>query len=453
MNTIANTVVNAITTFTKIVEVESQQAAQFDMPIKDFIREVMRASVAAKTDRAAWSKEGVLRGLLTASHGYWARKSTAMFGEACKKARNANDHKELVTIMANELRPMVEAYEDFAKKQFAVITALRAKGGISPFIKLRLVICEGSSIQKSFSYKDLQMFLVGAGDYDVNTRFNQEDARRFSSYERIQFDVAGLRGLMDSMVVRDSFLTADPTWVAVGTRAWDWVLEGIYTKQRRVALMNMDKVTSRTNDPAWDEAVAHMKESLRYNVTNGDIHHLLGALMVQFSFSATLNLRRMQTEIEQHAALIEREDNAPWSANNANRGVWAGSAVRKDGTILTEQYGVWKRDHDAMVDEMKAFADWAQDVEAALIESNKPLEGAFGELSYKWVATEGADGKRQFIKITDRAQAMELRDAQWQAKRDAEAEAKRDRELPMLLKAIEGVLTMSFIDTEVDDAE
>jgi hypothetical protein len=102
---------------------------------------------------------------------------------------------------------------------------------------------------------------------------------------------------------------------------------------------------------------------------------------------------------------------------------------------------------------MKAFADWAQGVEAALIESNKPLEGAFGELSYKWVATEGADGKRQFIKVTDRAQAMELRDAQWQAKRDAEAEAKRDRELPMLLKAIEGVLTMSFIDTEVDDAE
>lgn len=48
MNTIANTVVNAITTFTKIVEVESQQAAQFDMPIKDFIREVMRASVAAR---------------------------------------------------------------------------------------------------------------------------------------------------------------------------------------------------------------------------------------------------------------------------------------------------------------------------------------------------------------------------------------------------------------------
>lgn len=233
-------------------------------------------------------------------------------------------------------------------------------------------------------------------------------------------------------------------------------MNGRFTSLRRKALMNMGgKVTTKEYNSEWELALINLPENKRRYVSNTEVHHLLGALMKQLSFYLPRETARLSAELARKMDEIAREDLRPWSADSASRGVWGGEAVR-EGKAATEQYHIWEIQMQELTDAYDRLVAWGAEVEAALHESNKPLARVHGLLPYLWVVSTGPDGKNVYTKVTDKAQAAELRlaaDAAWMAKRDAKAEARWDAETAIRLVAIDKVMSMSYVDLELPDAE
>jgi hypothetical protein len=403
-------------TFTSTVSTVVDFADRFQMDNLEFAKHIKHQMLAARTRRDVWGQELELRGLLSASYKYWSAVSRQMLMEICQEAIHTTDHRAFCAVFATKLPAMEEAYDLFSKKQAGVITALGASSAISSFVNLPIRTAAGASVWTGFTKGEFVNYLVGAAPYNRETRFSIDDARGVADWQHTVVDMAGLRAL---------FSEND-----VGQRAWDSVYNSQFTKQRRKTLMDLDTVVTRQASNAWDMAVASLPERQRYNVTNGEVHHLFGALMRQFDFGAELALRTKERELE--AKVAEHRRLYAGSADSA-----ADWELGKDdflGEELSRGMAVLQREHE----ELEAFV--AQ-VESALHNSNEPLKAVHGGLSYLWIRKGD-----EYIKVEDKRQARILRQNAWEAKRDALAVLEWDRLSTERLAAIDEAMKASYLD-------
>lgn len=402
-------------TFTSTVSTTVEFADRFQMDNMDFGKHIKHQMLAARSRRGVWDRELELRGLLSASYKYWSAVSRQMLMDICKEAIHTTDHRAFCAVFATKLPAMEEAYDTFAKKQAGIITALGASSAISSFLNLPIRTAAGASVWTGFTKAEFVNYLVGAAPYSRETRFGVEDAKEVADWGHIQVDVAGLRAMFSEH--------------EVGQRAWDSVYNSHYTKQRRRALMDMDHVTTRQNNNAWDMAVASLPERQRYNVTNGEVHHLMGALLRQLDFGIELSLRIKERELEGKMAEYRRLHAG--SADSA-----ADWELGKDDFLEEQRLGmaVLQREYDELV-------EFAEQVEAALHASNEPLKAVHGALSYMWVKKGD-----EYVKVEDKRQARILRQLAWEEKRDAQAALEWDRISTERLAAIDAAMKASYVD-------
>lgn len=401
-------------TFTTVVSTTVELADRFAMDNLSFAKHLKHQVLGARSRRGVWDRELELRGLLSASYKYWADSSRKMLMDICKEAIHTTDHRAFCAVFAAKLAAMEEAYDTFAKKQAGVIAALGASSAISSFITLPIRTAAGASVWTGFTKAEFVNYLVGAAPYTRETRFSIDDARKCADWQSVQVDILGLRTLVCGH--------------AVGQRAWDSVYNSRYTKQRRRALMDMDHVTTRQNNNAWDMAVASLPERQRYNVTNGEVHHLMGALLRQLDFSIELSLRVKERELEGKMAEYRRLHAG--SADSA-----ADWELGKDDFLEEQRLGmaVLQREFDELV-------EFAEQVEAALHASNEPLKAVHGALSYMWVKKGD-----EYVKVEDKRQARILRQLAWEEKRDAQAALEWDRISTERLAAIDAAMKASYV--------
>ena len=133
--------------------------------------------------------------------------------------------------------------------------------------------------------------------------------------------------------------------------------------------------------------------------------------------------------------------------------VWGGEAVNEKGEAKTEQYRVWEIQMEELQAAHYALVTWADELEAALHASNQPLKAVHGELSYAWVVSEGRDGKPVYVKVTDKLEADRIRHVTWTEKRDAQAAVRWDRMTSERLDAVDAVMSKSYINIDLPDAE
>lgn len=402
-------------TFTSTVSTTVEFADRFQMDNLDFAKHIKHQMLAARSRRGVWDRELELRGLLSASYKYWSAVSRQMLMDICKEAIHTLDHRAFCAVFATKLPAMEDAYDTFAKKQAGIITALGASSAISSFLNLPIRTAAGASVWTGFTKAEFVNYLVGAAPYTRETRFSIDDARECADWQSVQVDILGLRTLICEH--------------EVGQRAWDSVYNSHYTKQRRRALMDMDHVTTRQNNNAWDMAVASLPERQRYNVTNGEVHHLMGALLRQLDFGIDLSLRVKERELEGKMAEYRRLHAG--SADSA-----ADWELGKDDFLEEQRLGmaVLQREYDELV-------EFAEQVEAALHASNEPLKAVHGALSYMWVKKGD-----EYVKVEDKRQARILRQLAWEEKRDAQAALEWDRISTERLAAIDAAMKASYVD-------
>lgn len=402
-------------TFTSTVSTDVEFADRFQMDNMDFAKHIKHQMLAARSRRGVWGRELELRGLLSASYKYWSAVSRQMLMDICKEAIHTLDHRAFCAVFATKLPDMEEAYDTFAKKQAGIITALGASSAISSFLNLPIRTAAGASVWTGFTKAEFVNYLVGAAPYTRETRFSIDDARECADWQSVQVDILGLRTLICEH--------------EVGQRAWDSVYNSQYTKQRRRALMDMDHVTTRQNNNAWDMAVASLPERQRYNVTNGEVHHLMGALLRQLDFGIELSLRVKERELEGKMAEYRRLHAG--SADSA-----ADWELGKDDFLEGQRLGmaVLQREYDELV-------EFAEQVEAALHASNEPMKAVHGALSYMWVKKGD-----EYVKVEDKRQARILRQLAWEEKRDAQAALEWDRISTERLAAIDAAMKASYVD-------
>lgn len=402
-------------TFTSTVSTNVEFADRFQMDNLDFAKHIKHQMLAARSRYGVWDRELELRGLLSASYKYWSTVSRQMLMAICQEALHAKDHREFCAIFATKLPAMEEAYDTFAKKQAGIITALGASSAISSFLNLPIRTAPGASVWTGFTKSEFVNYLVGAAPYTRETRFSIDDAREVADWQSVQVDILGLRTLICEH--------------EVGQRAWDSVYNSQYTKQRRRALMDMDHVTTRQNNNAWGMAVAGLPERLQYNPTNGEVHHLMGALLRQLDFGIELSLRVKERELESKMAEYRR--------------LYAGSAdseadweLGKDDFLEEQRPGMatLQREYDELV-------EFAEQVEEALHTSNAPFKSVHGALSYMWVKKGD-----EYVKVDDKRQAHILRQLAWEEKRDAQAALEWDRISTERLAAIDAAMKASYVD-------
>lgn len=402
-------------TFTTPVSNTVEFADRFEMDNLDFAKHIKHQMLAARSRYGVWDRELELRGLLSASYKYWSAVSRQMLMGICQEALHAKDHREFCAIFATKIPAMEEAYDLFSKKQAGVITALGASSAISSFINLPIRTAPGASVWTGFTKSEFVNYLVGAEPYTRETRFSIDDARECADWQSVQVDILGLRTLICEH--------------EVGQRAWDSVYNSPYTKQRRLALMDMDHVTTRQNNNAWDMAAAGLPERQRYNVTNGEVHHLMGGLLRQLDFGIELSLRVKERELEGKMAEYRRlyagaaDSEADWE-------------LGKDDFLEEQRLGmaVLQREYDELV-------EFAEQVEAALHASNAPFKSVHGALSYMWIKKGG-----EYVKVEDKRQAHILRQVAWEEKRDAQAALEWDRISTDRLAAIDAAMKASYLD-------
>ena len=402
-------------TFTSTVSTAVEFADRFQMDNLDFAKHIKHQMLAARSRRGVWDRELELRGLLSASYKYWSAVSRQMLMDICKEAIHTLDHRAFCAVFATKLPAMEEAYDTFAKKQAGIITALGASSAISSFLNLPIRTAAGASVWTGFTKAEFVNYLVGAAPYSRETRFGVDDAKEVADWGHIQVDMAGLRAMFSEH--------------EVGQRAWDSVYNSQFTKLRRRLLMEMDTVVSRQGNNAWDMAVASLPERQRYNVTNGEVHHLMGALLRQLDFGVELGLRTKERELEAKMAEFKR--------------LYAGSS---------ESEADWEMGRDDFLDEHHAgmaqlqqeyddLAVFAQQLEEALHASNEPLKAVHGALSYMWVKKGD-----EYVKVEDKRQARILRQLAWEEKRDAQAALEWDRISTERLAAIDAAMKASYVD-------
>lgn len=427
---------NTITSFVSVQPVVIELASHFEQDNLTFSRNIKHMMLAARNQYDVWSEGVGLRGLLTASYKYWAARSREIFGSIAEESLSAKNHGEFVAVWARRIGELEVEYDRFAQKQMGLKTVLGATSALSSFYSMRVEVAQGSGVWKSYSKQDLVHYIAGVAPYTRDTRFDKEDAKQAADWHRVTLDVNALR---------EMFFANE-----VGVRAWESVLNSQFTSPRRRALMSLSNtITTKEQNGEWDLAISNLPEGKRYNVTNGEVHHLLGALLKQLSYGLPFALIPMEKAMADKGDEIAREEMRAYVPN----AVWGGEAVNEKGEAKTEQYRVWEIQMEELQAAHYALVTWADELEAALHASNQPLKAVHGDLSYLWVVSEGRDGKPVYVKVTDKLEADRIRHVTWTEKRDAQAAVRWDRMTSERLDAVDAVMSKSYINVDLPDAE
>ncbi|MBM7454479.1 hypothetical protein HNR62_000308 [Oceanisphaera litoralis] len=403
---------NAIT-FTKAVATEIRLSAEFNMPTAEFQKLVSNEMLKARTKYDAWNdKSTMLRALHKESYAFWRVHSTEAMRVMCTDALGVKDHREFCAVFAKGLTKLEAEYDLFCKKQAGLFTALGANTAMSGFVTLRMETAAGSGVYHTFDKEQLVHYIVGVGQYSKETRFNKDDARRVADLFSVEVDMAGLKALFHEH--------------PVAAEAWEKVMTSPYTKERRKALLQQDHFTTRKNNNGFDGMVTHLPENKRYNPTNGEVHHLLSALLKQWEFGYNLARRAIERDLE--------------ASNAAYKALHTGGESIADWELgRTDAWGEeWVGDYE-LHNRLDELFNIDRHIQAALHGANKVLEAVHGKLAFHHIRKDG-----EFIKVTDRNAANALRLGAWYEKRDAQAAAEWETLTAARLDAIAKVMATTF---------
>lgn len=402
-------------TFTTVVSSQVELADRFTMDNDAFARHIKHQMLAARSRRGVWGHELELRALHGASFKYWSARSRQMFMDICKLALETKDRKAFVTTFATHLPALEAEFDAFSKKQAGLFTALGASSDMSSFLSLPVRTAVGSVAFRSFDKRELVEYIVGVGQYDADTRFGYDDAKACADWQTVQVEMGALRALFHEH--------------ELGAQAWERVYTGMFTKERRAALMEMNTFTTRKNNNEWDAKVAHLSEANQRNISNGEVHHLLSALLKQFDFLAELNTRRLERELERKMGEYNRlyagsaDSQADWELGKDD---FLGEELSKGMARLQEEY-----------DELVGFT---QTVIDALLSANEVFKPVHGPLAWMHVKKAG-----EYVKVETQNEARILRQLAWEARIDEQLTIEWERISAERLAAIDDAMQKSYV--------
>ena len=403
------------TAFTSIVSNKVELADRFAMDNAEFAKHIKHLMLTARTKRDVWNQELELRALHGASFKYWSSRSRQMFMNICKEALDATDHMALCKVFAARLPEIEVEYDAFSKKQAGLFTALGASSDLSSFLALPVRTAVGSVSFISFDKKTLVEYLVGAGQFDKDTRFNHDDAKACADWQTANVEMAAIRSL---------FMEHE-----LGRETWDRVYTGRFTKERRKALMEMGDFTTRINNNEWDAKVAHLSEQLQRNISNGEVHHLLSALLKQFDFLSELRSRTTERALEQKV----NELKALHSGSSDSVATWE---LGKDD-FLGEEMGKGMAE---MQEEFDDLTNYISQVINMLHAANEVFKPVHGPLAYLHIRKGD-----EYIKVDSQTQARMLRKMAWDAKIDERNVLEWETLSTERLAAIDEAMKKSYI--------